>query len=104
MQFNAVDYFLLLYFYLKFQVVPSYFAKETGLAKKPSTVIKDPKGGMWRLNTIVDLRSHVRLGAGWSKFLQENEIVVGDTLLFEHIPNTGNSVHVKIIGKARRRK
>ncbi|XVF17762.1 hypothetical protein REPUB_Repub10bG0151700 [Reevesia pubescens] len=89
--------------YQKFCVaVPSSFAKEIGLAEKPSTVIKDPKGRIWQLNTMVDSRSVVRLGAGWSKFLRENGIVVGDTLLFEHIPNTGNIIHFRIINKAHR--
>ncbi|XVE82719.1 hypothetical protein DITRI_Ditri16bG0028600 [Diplodiscus trichospermus] len=84
--------------------VPIWFSKETGMAEKESTLIKDSKGGMWMLHNVVDPKSRVSLGAGWSEFRQDNAIAVGDTLLFEHIPNTDNSIHVRIISKARRRR
>ncbi|MBA0677691.1 hypothetical protein Goari_019087 [Gossypium aridum] len=80
-------------------VVPTSFAKEMGLAEKPSTIIKNSKGRKWLLNTIVDAKSQVRLGAGWSQFVQENKLELGDTLLFQHIPNTGNVINLTIICK-----
>ncbi|KAK8367554.1 hypothetical protein V6Z12_A02G193800 [Gossypium hirsutum] len=80
-------------------VVPTSFAKEMGLAEKPSTMIENSKGKKWLLNTIVDAKSQVRLGAGWSQFVQENKLELGDTLLFQHIPNTGNVINLKIICK-----
>lgn len=70
-----------------------------GLAEKPTTMIKDSKGRKWLLNTIVDAKSKVRLGAGWSQFVQENKLELGYTLLFQHIPNTGNVINFKIISK-----
>lgn len=30
----------------------------------------------------------------------ENKLEAGDTILFRHIPNTGNVIHFKIISKA----
>ncbi|XP_012472261.2 B3 domain-containing protein REM9 [Gossypium raimondii] len=87
--------------YQKFYIpVPTSVAKEMGLTKEPSTVIKDSKGRKWRLNILVYARS-VHLGAGWSKFMEENKLEVGDTLLFQHIPNTGNVIYFHIIRKAR---
>ncbi|XP_017638182.2 putative B3 domain-containing protein Os03g0621600 [Gossypium arboreum] len=80
-------------------VVPTSFAKEMGLAEKPSTMIENSKGKKWLLNTIVDAKSQVRLGAGWSQLVQENKLELGDTLLFQHIPNTGNVINLKIICK-----
>ncbi|MBA0851264.1 hypothetical protein Goshw_016392, partial [Gossypium schwendimanii] len=82
--------------------VPRCFAKETGLLKESITLIKGPRGGMWPMNTT-ECGKQVRLGGGWSQFLHENEIVVGDTLLFEHIPSKGNLVHVQIVNKDRYR-
>ncbi|KAB2094652.1 hypothetical protein ES319_A02G174500v1 [Gossypium barbadense] len=95
-----VSFVLVVKKYLKYYVfIPRYFAKETGLGKESITMIKGPRGGMWPMNTTESGRQ-VRLGGGWSQFLHENDIVVGDTLLFQHIPNAGNLVHVQILNKA----
>lgn len=63
-------------------------------------MITDSEGRKWRLSILVYAGS-VHLGAGWSKFMQENKLEVGDTLLFQHIPNIGNVIYFHIIGKAR---
>ncbi|KAK5835298.1 hypothetical protein PVK06_010986 [Gossypium arboreum] len=81
--------------------VPASFAKETSLAEEPSTVIKDSEGRKWEINILVDAKSNVRLGAGWSQFVQENKLEAGDTISFQHIPNTGNVIYFKIISNAR---
>lgn len=64
-------------------------------------MIKDSEGRKWELNILVDAKSNVRLGAGWSQFVQENKLEAGDTISFQHIPNTGNVIYFKIISKAR---
>ncbi|MBA0851475.1 hypothetical protein Goshw_020503, partial [Gossypium schwendimanii] len=78
--------------------IPRCFVKETGMGKESITVIKDPRGGMLPMKTTVS-REQVRFGCGWFQFLHGNEIAAGDTLLFEHFPNTGNFVHVQVINK-----
>ncbi|TYI88971.1 hypothetical protein E1A91_D03G020600v1 [Gossypium mustelinum] len=78
-----------------------FFAKETSLAEEPSKVIKDSEGRKWELNILVDAKSNVRLGAGWSQFVLENRLEAGDTISFQHMPHTGNVIHFKIISKAR---
>ncbi|MBA0824414.1 hypothetical protein Goarm_021088 [Gossypium armourianum] len=78
-----------------------FFAKETSLAEEPSKVIKDSEGRKWGLNIMVDAKSNVRLGAGWSQFVLENRLEAGDTISFQHMPHTGNVIHFKIISKAR---
>ncbi|KAE8709544.1 hypothetical protein F3Y22_tig00110330pilonHSYRG00140 [Hibiscus syriacus] len=80
--------------------VPKGFVEETGLAEKTSMVFKDWEGRTWPINVLVDSKSHVRLGSGWSTFVKENELEAGDTLLFQHIPNTGNVINLKLISKA----
>ncbi|TYI40879.1 hypothetical protein ES332_A02G194600v1 [Gossypium tomentosum] len=49
--------------------IPRCFVKETGMGKESIT------------------------------FLHGNEIAAGDTLLFEHLPNTGNFIHIQVINK-----
>ncbi|MBA0677695.1 hypothetical protein Goari_019090 [Gossypium aridum] len=78
--------------------IPRCFVKETGMGKESITVIKDPSGGMLPMKTTVS-REQVRFGCGWFQFLHGNEIAAGDTLLFEHFPNTGNFIHVQVINK-----
>ncbi|MBA0608312.1 hypothetical protein Godav_020547, partial [Gossypium davidsonii] len=68
---------------------------------EPSKVIKDSEGRKWELNILVDAKSNVRLGAGWSQFVLENRLEAGDTISFQHMPHTGNVIHFKIISKAR---
>ncbi|GMI86437.1 maternal effect embryo arrest 45 [Hibiscus trionum] len=81
-------------------VVPSDFVEEMGLAEKRSTVLKDSKGRTWALNIVVVSKSNVLLGAGWSAFVKGNKLGIGDTLWFQHIPNTGNVINFKLISKA----
>ncbi|MBA0551693.1 hypothetical protein Golob_022567 [Gossypium lobatum] len=82
----------------QFLYIPRCFVKETGMGKESITVIKDPRGGMLPMKTTVS-REQVRFGCGWFQFLHGNEIAAGDTLLFEHFPNTGNFIHVQVINK-----
>ncbi|KAK8497098.1 hypothetical protein V6N12_037340 [Hibiscus sabdariffa] len=80
--------------------VPSDFVQVMGLAEKASTVLKDSRGRTWALNIVVDSKSNVRLGAGWSAFVKGKKLNIGDTLLFQHIPNTGNVINIRVISKA----
>ncbi|KAL4369446.1 hypothetical protein GQ457_05G013240 [Hibiscus cannabinus] len=80
--------------------IPRRFAREVGLGKENTTIIKGPRGDMWpmKLNTSLN-GNQFRLGGGWSQFVHEHGIVVGDTLLFQHIPNSGKVIHVQIVNK-----
>lgn len=79
------------------QGIPRSFTEEAGLGKVSMVMIKGPSG-MWPMMTTFSSKQ-VLLSVGWSKFLHENEIVIGDTLLFEHVPNTGHLIHVQVANK-----
>ncbi|KAE8707066.1 hypothetical protein F3Y22_tig00110387pilonHSYRG00767 [Hibiscus syriacus] len=80
--------------------VPRGFVEEMGLTEKRSTVLKDSYGRTWPLKVLVDSKSNVCLGAGWSTFVKDNKLEISDTILFQHIPNTGNVINFKLINKA----
>ncbi|KAA3457477.1 B3 domain-containing protein REM13-like [Gossypium australe] len=84
--------------YHEYYVYSALFCQRNRHGKGLHNVIKDPRGGMWPMKTAVS-REQVRFGCGWFQFLHGNEKAAGDTLLFEHFPNTGNFIHVQVINK-----
>lgn len=93
----SVNYFLL-HICSFFQGIPRCFTEEASLGKVSMVMIIGPRGEMWSMKTTFS-SNQVILSVGWSKFLHENEIVIGDTLLFKHVPNTGNLIHVLVVNK-----
>ncbi|MBA0851936.1 hypothetical protein Goshw_029235, partial [Gossypium schwendimanii] len=95
---KSVSYVMVVKGYNKYYAgIPRCFTEEAGLGKVSMVMIKGPSG-MWPMMTTFSSKQ-VLLSVGWSKFLHENEIVIGDTLLFEHVPNTGHLIHVQVVNK-----
>ncbi|KAB2036707.1 hypothetical protein ES319_D03G019900v1 [Gossypium barbadense] len=95
---KSVSYVMVVKGYNKYYAgIPRSFTEEAGLGKVSMVMIKGPSG-MWPMMTTFSSKQ-VLLSVGWSKFLHENEIVIGDTLLFEHVPNTGHLIHVQVVNK-----
>ncbi|KAG9440778.1 hypothetical protein H6P81_020943 [Aristolochia fimbriata] len=55
------------------------------------TVLLDPTGRSWLVNTAKKGDGHVCFGLGWSNFATGNDIVFGDTCVFEQIKSRGRS-------------
>lgn len=75
--------------------MPKRFATRTGLAKKKSTVIKDPAERMWPIDIRVS-GHQIHLSSGISEFVEANGLVAGDTCVFHFMEGKGNVIHVQI--------
>lgn len=51
---------------------------------------------LWRVKLWIDERRRVRFSAGWSRFVKENAIKVGDVCVFELIERDGSVMKVSI--------
>ncbi|GMN75263.1 hypothetical protein TIFTF001_056283 [Ficus carica] len=51
---------------------------------------------LWRVKLWIDERRRVRFSAGWTRFVKENAIKVGDVCVFELIERDGSVMKVSI--------
>ncbi|KAJ4843263.1 hypothetical protein Tsubulata_009866 [Turnera subulata] len=78
-------------------VLPKGFARAAGLQKKKRIVIKDMEGREWPVEICVTRKQSVQVyfSTGFSAFLQANNLVPGDTVVF-HFMKTIGQIHVQI--------
>lgn len=74
--------------------------RETGLARKRGTVVRDPEGRVWPVAIKVWTKNRVHLTQGWTDLQKANNLKEGDTCLFKYIRNEGNLIKVQVLKKS----
>lgn len=80
--------------------LPTAFVKESGLARKKDTMLRDPQGKEWPAVIKITAKNNVHLSCGWPDFLKANKLKVGDTCLFTYIRSEGNLIQVQVLNKS----
>ena len=77
------------------QTVPLSFVKRHFKRDNNNTILSVSDGRTWSVKYI-KRKNNVQFSSGWTKFVRDNSLEVGDVCAFELVKCTGTSLKVEI--------
>ncbi|EPS71296.1 hypothetical protein M569_03466 [Genlisea aurea] len=81
--------------------IPASFMRDTAMAAYRSVVLRGGGGGgrgVWHV-TIEEIGGVFQMRSGWSNFVMDNGVEIGDSVWFKFIPGSGNEIDIHLTRK-----